>query len=65
MGKSYTNIDIQKAKQLSKSWIVTEAIKEVYFTTKEWRSNIVSAQIEENGDEIIFTMPNNDFIKVE
>ncbi len=65
MGKSYTDIDVKKAKQLTETWIVTEASKEFYFTTDKWRSNVVSAQIEDEGDEIIFTMPNNDFIKVE
>lgn len=65
MGKSYTDIDIKKAKQLSKDWNVTEASKEEYFSNEKWRSNVVSVQIEDNGDEIIFTMPNQDFIKVE
>ncbi len=65
MGKSYTDIDVKKAKQLTEIWIVTEASKKEYFSNEKWRSNVVSAQIEEDGDEIIFTMPNGDFIQVE
>lgn len=65
MGKSYTDINVQKAKQLSKTWVVTEASKEEYFSNEKWRSNVVSAQVNEDWDEIIFTMPNSDFVKVE
>jgi len=65
MGKSYINISIEKALSLSEDWEVATASKEVYFTNKKWRSNVVSAQIEEDSGEIIFTTPNEDFIQVE
>ncbi len=65
MGKSYTDIDIKKAKTLSKDWEVTETSKELFFTDTKWRSNIVSAQIEDDANEIIFILPDKDFVQVE
>ena len=65
MGKSFTNIDLNKAKTISRPWEVTEASALLYFHDKKWTRKAVSAEVEEAGNEIVFHLKGGDFVTLE
>ena len=56
MGQSFKPIEVKWAKIVSSCWPVTEASATLYFNSKAWRRNAVSAEVEESGNKIIFKM---------
>lgn len=64
-GYSTTDIDVEKAKGMSKGWEVVSASHGISFTDNKWRKDVVSAEIKEGNNTIIFTLKGGDFVEVE
>lgn len=65
MGYSTTQIEVGRAKKMTRGWTVFEASAEIYFRGNFWRYQVASADIREGGQVIFFRLKNGDFVSVE
>ena len=65
MGISLYEVDKDTAIKYSKNYEVVSASKEKYFSSNDWKKDIITVQKVEGQLRFIFTLNNGDFVEVE
>lgn len=67
MGITLTQLDLSHARRVARNfgWVVFEASLEKYFGNKKWLRDAVKAEYVLERPEIIFTLKNGDFVRLE